>query len=483
MTDLDGRPNERPNSRINGFTYYWKVDESGLMIFDVRGDRLNPLSARVIMSLGGDEPSWYSVVHALSVAFDGFPERGVDGVTAAAEAISTARRNEVARTTSDSEVLRALGAYGIVEIGRNPICDEAAWDLLLNHREPDVKRRAYRSNDVLPPSLAYSSDVPTRVRVARNPECPSDILAKISLGDPQVRIAVGANPNATEATLTLLVSDTDWMVRQSVAANPNCPNGWITFLLRDRIAEVRVAMVSNPSVQWPTIARLVLNDPTPSVHAAAAARLELRPKELVALERYSRSDPLNQYRLVCSRLQQHPSCSKSLSDRIRINLERIDRNLSNSKNGQRNLTAQSLLSKGPRWWMIGQMLALLLCLLIDLGLLGGAIVTFRNGHHELGLIMLFAFVIGAAGGTWWVLRNGIRGRLGIGRQNLNSQGAIGLGVVFVYFIVQIARHSLSIALGLCIVVGPIVGTSFVLRRKKLGQKDSASRTPKIRRKF
>jgi len=112
-----------------------------------RGDRLDPTAAKVIVALGGSEPAWYSVAYALVTAYEAFPERGIVGVNAcaAALALAEAERAQLARTVEDQEVLRGLGAYGEIYVGANPCCDQTSWALVVNHRDPDVMKRAYTS--------------------------------------------------------------------------------------------------------------------------------------------------------------------------------------------------------------------------------------------------------------------------------------------------------------------------------------------------
>jgi hypothetical protein len=316
--ELDAGSTGPPHFRVDDHEYCWRIDGNGLAIFNADGGRLDPVAAEVLLALGGTEPAWYSVGNALVAAYKDAGGRGKDAIAAAAEALGlgVGRRAELARTTDDRAVLVALAAYGNIEVGANPLCDRTAWDLVLKHRDPDIRRKALASNEQLPPALSNHPDLETRVRVARNWQCSVEVLEKLSDQEPRVRAAVAANPSTTHSTLKRLARDENTFVRRAIASSPKCPRSCITPLLHDRFADVRAAAVMNPEVSRRRVAARIISDPTPAVHVAIAARTDLKPGDLSRLERFSRHDPLPQYKLVCSRLSQHPSCSPSLKRRI-----------------------------------------------------------------------------------------------------------------------------------------------------------------------
>lgn len=310
---------------IGGAEYHWRVDNGQLVLHNASGDLLDPVAAQVIIALGGDVPAWYDVARALTAALEGAKEQNGTSIDDAAVALSypPARRSEVARTTTDHAVLHALAAVGEAQVGRNPQCDIGAWDLILTQRDEAVRRKALSSNEVLPVSLWRHPDEATRVRVARNRECGPDVLYQLAHASPAVRAEVARNPSTPSSTLQQLATDHEWPVRRAVASNPMCPFDSFTRLLGDKYAEVRVAMVTNPIVPATIVRSRITMDPTPSVHAAIASRVDLRPPDLSRLERHARLDPLPQYRLVLQRITTNPVTPERLLLRARDALDRI----------------------------------------------------------------------------------------------------------------------------------------------------------------
>lgn len=306
------------HTKIGGRTYVWSIDQGALKVLNSQGEELSPTSAQVLMSLGGTEPPWFQVVEALFEAFRTSTTGGEAGVRAAVDALerSKTRRVELARTTRDRSVLNALAAVGTTQIGANPFCDLHAWQLVMNHRDPNVRRNALRNNEVLPPTLWESPDQETRMRVARNPDCPESIQRTLATQEPPVRTSVASNMHASPELLAKLAHDDDLSVRRAVAANTRCPVACFKTLSRDRFAQVRVAIVTNPQMPIRRVPARVWADPTPMVHIALASRTELSPVSLSWLERYSRSDPIAQYKLVCTRLAENPQCSPNLERRL-----------------------------------------------------------------------------------------------------------------------------------------------------------------------
>ncbi|MGD0808516.1 MAG: hypothetical protein ABSA91_02215 [Acidimicrobiales bacterium] len=303
------------------------VDGHSLVVMDTDGRPLDPRSAHVLVALGGEEPDWVPVVEALSVVPGEFPD-DIAAVATAARVLGLRPEDRagLARTSTDREVLLALAASGQYQIGANPLCDVKLWDFVRYHRKDEVQSAALQYNEVLGPRLGNHPDPETLRRVAANPACPTGLL--VSLGEkqePAVRAAVARNPRAPAGTLLNLAQDKDnvW-VRAGVAANPSCPPEAYRKLMWDRQASVRNALLVNPTVPRKVVARQIFHDPTAAVHVALASRADLTPRQLSWLERYSRLDPPQQYKVVRRRLAQHPSCSPKLGRR----LDKIERHQS-----------------------------------------------------------------------------------------------------------------------------------------------------------
>jgi hypothetical protein len=145
-------------------------------------------------------------------------------------------------------------------------------------------------------------------------------------------------------TLVQLAKDRDnlW-VRVGVASNQSCPKTAYRILMWDRHAHVRNAFVLNPSIPVGVVSRRIFCDPTPSVHAALASRVDLSARSLAWLERYSRRDPAQQYKLVRTRLLQHHSCSPELKAR----LEKADARLTGMNEAQRRHYQAVLANQTP----------------------------------------------------------------------------------------------------------------------------------------
>ena len=110
--------------------------------------------------------------------------------------------------------------------------------------------------------------------------------------------------------------DENSQVRYAVASNAAVSLDSLAHLLVDQYAHIRVAAVTNPSLPPKAAARRIWIDPTPSVHVALASRVDLRPRALSWLERYSRGDDPQTYAAVRWRLRQNPACPDYLKKRL-----------------------------------------------------------------------------------------------------------------------------------------------------------------------
>jgi hypothetical protein len=269
-----------------------------ILVTDPAGRRLDPAAATVLLALGGPEPAWLRGVEALSVvAWWQVGDRRA--LEVAVEALGWPRGELVkqAAVTTEPVILLVAAVHGVVEIGRNPRCTPAAWEILRHHRDAQVRRRALLANPVLPPTLAVVDDEDTLVRVGRSPECPPELLRQLARRSFAVQLAVAGNPSAPPGSLERFALSGHVATRAAAAGNPSCPRRCRWLLLVDRYAQVRVAAIGNRTLvpAWRAAAR-VYADPTPQVHVALARRPDLAPRTLCVLERYGRGDPLPLYR-------------------------------------------------------------------------------------------------------------------------------------------------------------------------------------------
>jgi hypothetical protein len=445
------------------------IRENELQVFNGEGGRLDPTAAKVIVALGGVEPVWYSVAYSLVTAYAAFQERGLEGVNACAAALvlADAERAKLARAVEDKEVLRALGAYGEIYVGVNPCCDQTSWDLVVNHRDPDVKKSAYARLEVLSPSLAMYPDDETKLRVARNLLCSPETLVGLATEAPTVRQAVAANPHTPTDVLEYLSHDESWTVRRSVAANPRCPESRLNALLRDQQAQVRVAVMNNSAVSWRRIAPLVLSDPTPVVHAAAASRSDLSIGQMKLLERYSRSDPLNNYKLVCSRLDANPLCPDRLRQSMQRKLDLIAKNTQDMN--PRTTSAQSQLWRGPRLWMVRDLLLVTVCIFMTIASFVLAIALIAKHIYTPAIIWLTLGVAFAVGDVLLYRRRYIQRSLGVGSPRRRGYGLQRLVVLGLLISVELI-HASPVAAASVGAATILAGGYFASARKRRGQK-------------
>jgi hypothetical protein len=388
-------------ARIDGRNYAWRIEGGLLKAFNAEGDQLDPSSADVLMTLGGEEPEWLTTVEALQEACRSAKGNSPESVQEAAEALGldATRRAEVARTTTKPPVLAALATVGVTQVGANFQCTPRAWELLLQSRSPSVRRQAYQSNEVLSPYLWDYPDANTRIRVARNPECPPEILnalANHNPDSPPVRAAVGSNVKTPDRALRALSADPDMSVRRCVAANPNCPLSSFAALAKDRFAPVRVSLLSNPEMPGSLVRRRIWIDPTPAVHVALGSRTDLPTRSLSWLERYSRSDPIIQYRQVCRRIADHPNRSEKIQNRVHRILARLDA-LSSDQIEQLDKARRGGRGQKLPPGVLPSLLIFAAALAIGGGLVGGGIQQIRLFSTQQGIAMIAVGAVVAIG--------------------------------------------------------------------------------------
>ena len=176
VSDLSPR---RLRTVIGSEVLYLDTSEAELELFTKTGQRLDPTSAEVILALGGDEPKWLRVVEALGAVHRIYPH-DQEALLDAAEAIGQKKSSMVvtARDSRHYAELVALAEMGVHQVATNPLVDSLIWGLLMGDRDPGVCKRALVAANVLPPSLADYPDPQARIRVARNPLCPSPMSGK-----------------------------------------------------------------------------------------------------------------------------------------------------------------------------------------------------------------------------------------------------------------------------------------------------------------
>lgn len=118
-------------------------------------------------------------------------------------------------------------------------------------------------------ALAADPDRATREAVAANAGTPPEVLlALLADGSRDVRWAVPTNPAADLSVRRAMCASPDRDVRQGLAQRPGLPAGIVALLARDPAKEVRETMAG--CTGDPAVLQTLLNDPEPSVRAAAA---------------------------------------------------------------------------------------------------------------------------------------------------------------------------------------------------------------------
>ena len=311
---------QRLRTVIGSEVFYLDTAGPELEVVTKTGQRLDSVSAEVILALGGDEPTWLRVVEALSAVHRIHPHDQQALLDAAA--VIGQKKSSMIVTARDSRhyaELVALAELGVHQVATNPLVDPLIWHLLMDDRDAGVSKRALAAANVLPPSLADYPDPQARIRVARNPLCPPPCLERLAGDeDASVQAAAAANANTPAIALMELGAHDDVRVRQAIAANTSAPRVVIDALLKDRIANVRSAAVTNPVLSARLAAERIWIDPTPAVHLALAlaSRVDLSPRSLSWVERYARRDKPQMYSLVRGRIRQHPACPTNLEARL-----------------------------------------------------------------------------------------------------------------------------------------------------------------------
>lgn len=96
--------------------------------------------------------------------------------------------------------------------------------------------------------LAKDSSSLVRMRVACNPNTPTDMLNELSQDkDLGVRMSVAENPSVTRQILVRFSKDEDFRIRKEVASNSNTPIDILSFLSNDEDFLVRYYVALNPN--------------------------------------------------------------------------------------------------------------------------------------------------------------------------------------------------------------------------------------------
>ena len=283
------------------------------------GELLDPVAAEVLMALGGEEPAWLSVVEALNVVNERFPNDD-RALLDAGHALgrSLQKRQQIARTSDNPAIRVALAGSGITQIVANPHMTAAEWDLLRLHRNQKVANKAMREATLLPPALHDHPDPQTRLRVARNPACPADVLATLARdSDTSVRQAAGANPSTSPAILQSLIvpPDPSDVVRASVAGNRHTPRRALNRCLRDSKAHVSAAAAANPALSKGR-ATLLTGDRRSVVRRSLARRPDNSSRNLAWIDRFSRRDQPSWQAMIRTQLRSHPNATPKFVNRL-----------------------------------------------------------------------------------------------------------------------------------------------------------------------
>jgi hypothetical protein len=122
-------------------------------------------------------------------------------------------------------------------------------------------------------TLAKDEDYYVRGAVASNSNCPVDLLRTLAEGGNCARKAVASNPNCPEDLLRTLAKDQTDYVRGAAAKNPNCSEDLLRTLAKDGDADVRTAVAENPNCPEDLL-RTLAKDGEFYVRAAAIASLK-----------------------------------------------------------------------------------------------------------------------------------------------------------------------------------------------------------------
>ncbi|MEA2686165.1 MAG: hypothetical protein QOE93_1360 [Actinomycetota bacterium] len=349
------------------------------------GRPLDPKAAEVLMALGGDPPEWLGLVEGLE-AVHRLCGGSAEALRTAADVLGQDPRDRahLARTTSDEVVLVALAARGEPGVAANPACTIAAWDLIASHRSEAVRTAAGELGAVLPPVLASHRDLDVKARVARNPTCSSQVLARLAtVPADAVQVAVASNPSTDEATLERLSQLWDSPVGHSLARNPRSPVDVLRRLAGRPDIAVRSLVAANPAYPAHLASRLMW-DKSGRVRYQLAGRTDLSGRALGWVERYARRDGEAQYRMTRARLALNPASPPELL----LRLDAIDAQL---QDRQRPLLPwrrmlPSFLS------LLGSVVAVAAVLVGIIAMLGGgdpaALITLLGGLVLVGAVVL-----------------------------------------------------------------------------------------------
>lgn len=125
-------------------------------------------------------------------------------------------------------------------------------DILDINDEPDDTRRDLADESANSRELTRLAEDPNsgvRIRVARNPSTPPEILAKLA-EDPYVYVvtAVAQNPNTPSDVLYSMAANSPKLVQSYIALNPNCPENIMQMFIDDNIEVVLENLAENPNV-------------------------------------------------------------------------------------------------------------------------------------------------------------------------------------------------------------------------------------------
>ena len=144
------------------------------------------------------------------------------------------------------------------------------------------------------------------------------------------------------------------------------------------------------------VKRRIWIDPTPTVHVALGSRMDLPARSLSWLERYSRSDPLIQYRQVCRRISDHPNRSEKLGDRVANILSRLDA-MSNDQIERLDEARHWGLRQKPPPGVVPSLLMFAAALAVGVSLVVGGIQQVQHFSKQEGIGLIAAGFVVAVG--------------------------------------------------------------------------------------
>ena len=117
-----------------------------------------------------------------------------------------------------------------------------------------------------------------RCKVARNPNCPVEVLEKLSNEQSDIRYEVAQNPNCTLNILKKMYKGSDWYICSKIAEHKNCSPDFLHTLSKYPSHHVKYFVAKNPNCSIETLLELSHSFYTEVRKAAIDARWSLAIK-------------------------------------------------------------------------------------------------------------------------------------------------------------------------------------------------------------